>query len=155
MKRATAVAAGAVVLVAAAAMGASGADEPPECHPWRGDYLGTFRQEAGPGTDSTVTLSDSEAADGTATTLDSPYRATGSGTWRVTEDGHVVWRLDGVNRLGTGAEVDWSPTYTATAFECDARGRVVRITGDGIDTAPFPSRFDFVRVAPAEPPEPG
>lgn len=147
MKRKTLIISAAVVFaVGVIALASHDGEFEVECHPWRKHYLGTFEQREGPGTTSTVEFGDGEVVEGTGRSPDSPYRAGGSGTWRVGEDNLVEWTIDGVNRLETGDSVRWRPTYVADSFECDDSGRVVRITGNGTDTAPFPSRFDFVRV---------
>jgi len=135
-----------VVVGGLIALRASDAEYEVECHPWRKDYLGRFEQREGPGTASSVVFGRDRVVDGAGRSAGAHYRADGSGSWRVTEDNLVEWSLDGVNVLDTGAEVPWRPSYTAATIECDNRGTVIRIIGNGTDTAPFPSRFDFVRV---------
>lgn len=117
-----------------------------ECHPWRNDYLGRFEQREGPGAASSVVFGRDRIVNGAGRSTGVVYRADGAGTWRVTEDNLVEWTIDGLNVLDTGAQVPWQPSYVAVSVECDNRGRVTRITGNGTDTAPFPSHFDFIRV---------
>ncbi|HIW60893.1 MAG TPA: hypothetical protein H9881_00400 [Candidatus Stackebrandtia excrementipullorum] len=147
MRRRTGVIVAAVLIAAAVfAFGSGDGVVDVECHPWRKHYLGAFEQREGPGVASTVRFLDGHLVEGVGASAGTNHSADGSGTWRVGEDNLVEWTIEGTNRLDTGAQVQWRPTYTATSVQCDDAGRVIRITGNGTDTAPFPSRFDFVRV---------
>lgn len=146
MRRKPMVIAAAVVIGAGVIAVGSLNDGAVECHPWRKHYVGTFEQREGPGTMSSVEFRDGRMAYGIGHSGDMGYRADGNGTWRVREDNLVEWTIDGVNEGAGGSATQWRPTYTADSYECDDSGRVVRITGNGVDTAPFPSRFDFVRI---------
>lgn len=135
------VAVGAIGLVNSATSGHEA-----ECHPWTEEYVGTFQQFEGPGANSTVQFHGSKQVDAIAQTPDSPFHASGQGSFTLDEDNHASWTLSGSTSLDTGAQIAWNPTYKVTAVECDQDGNVVRIQGDGINTAPYPSEFDFSRT---------